>query len=247
MAQRDRNIAAAAHDIKSAIASLPFIVDLLKYLLEAEVDLVSLEHVIHRLDRPITIGKICAALNLPLTSKVETLGRNVECTNELIVAILDYFKLDKYVPHIQTHASSYIVDNIATTKEDAIVSHGMNLVVESDSTRFTTDYQLIHRIVQNLIDNAIKYSPDGGDIFLSARVEDGQLQIVVRDTGIGISPENLPQIFEPFHQLDSTRNGIGIGLATCKKIVDKLGGTITVDSTPNVGTQFTISIPPSSI
>ena len=103
------------------------------------------------------------------------------------------------------------------------------------------------QVVLNLASNAVKFTPEGGDVELSVE-EDGDAVVTrVRDTGIGIAPEHLPLIFENFQQLESgtTRRfqGIGLGLAIVKRTVEFLGGTVHVESEPGIGTTFSLRFP----
>ncbi len=103
-------------------------------------------------------------------------------------------------------------------------------------------------VIGNLLDNAIKFSPTGGEIVVSARVEDGSILISVADQGIGIPQEELGSIFARFYQIDSTPTrrfgGMGIGLALCQAIVTAHGGRIWAESAGlNQGSTFFITLP----
>jgi signal transduction histidine kinase len=120
--------------------------------------------------------------------------------------------------------------------------------VPDDLPVLTTDRQLLSRVLQNLVDNALKYSPDGSPCELQAKV-DGADHIVflVRDYGIGIQPDELPRIFERFYQVDSsstrTFRGTGLGLSLVQDLLQHLGGTIEVRSEPSKGSTFTVRMP----
>ena len=109
-----------------------------------------------------------------------------------------------------------------------------------------TDIDIIQTILRNLISNAIKYSKEHGKIIVEAKSNINNTEVSVKDTGIGIKPENLTKLF----QLDThfstkgTNNetGTGLGLILCKELIDKINGTIRVTSKINVGTEFTLSI-----
>ena len=102
-------------------------------------------------------------------------------------------------------------------------------------------------ILLNLVSNAIRFTPEGGKIFITAYEEGESLVLKVQDTGIGISPEDLPYIFDRFYRVDSDRNretgGTGLGLAITRQAVLRHGGTISVDSTPGEGTTFEVRFP----
>ena len=102
----------------------------------------------------------------------------------------------------------------------------------------------ILRVFTNLIENGIKYNKDNGKIYISLRKVRNKAVITIKDTGIGIKEEDLPHIFERFYRVDKSRNrkveGTGLGLSIVKRIVMKYKGEISVKSTYNVGTEFTI-------
>jgi signal transduction histidine kinase len=99
--------------------------------------------------------------------------------------------------------------------------------------------------VINLIFNAIDAMPNGGTLSVRCghNQNKGVVNIVVEDTGSGISEEDLPHIFEPFYSTKTEGNGLGLGLATVYGIIDRHNGTITVDSEVGKGTVFTITLP----
>jgi len=114
------------------------------------------------------------------------------------------------------------------------------LVVEGDRSRIST-------IVANLMDNALKYSPAGGEICLMSGRRGTDVFVSVRDEGIGISPEHLPRMFTRFGRLPTQENmsisGTGLGLFLCKEIAVRHGGDIKVNSRPGVGSEFTLTLP----
>ncbi len=109
------------------------------------------------------------------------------------------------------------------------------------------DAAALRRVLGNLVDNAIKYTPAGGKVELSLLAGEGKARIVVRDTGIGIDPADAARIFDPFVRLNAARSrdagGAGLGLALVRAIVDAHGGAIAVDSAPGAGSRFTIRLP----
>jgi two-component system phosphate regulon sensor histidine kinase PhoR len=110
------------------------------------------------------------------------------------------------------------------------------------------DAEAVHQILSNLLDNALKYTPDGGNVVLAARLTgDDFVEIQVRDTGIGVPPEELPRLFERFYRVDKARSremgGTGLGLAIVKHLVRAQGGDIRVDSRVNHGSTFSFTLP----
>lgn len=109
------------------------------------------------------------------------------------------------------------------------------------------DPDYLERAFTNLVDNAIKYTPEGGRIRVAAAAEEGAVRVEVEDTGIGIPEEDLERIFERFYRVDKSRSremgGTGLGLAIVKHVVQAHGGRIAVRSVLGSGTVFTITIP----
>lgn len=113
-----------------------------------------------------------------------------------------------------------------------------------------TDRQLLGRVLSNLIDNALKYSPDGSPCELGARGEGDVVVLWVTDHGIGIEPAKLERIFDRFYQVDSSSTrqfpGAGLGLSMVRDLLERLGGTISVDSSPGNGSTFMVHLPTST-
>jgi signal transduction histidine kinase len=110
-----------------------------------------------------------------------------------------------------------------------------------------TDPELLARVLSNLLDNALKYSPDASVCEIGARGEEAAIVFWVEDHGIGIGPEDLPRIFERFYQVDSsstrTFRGAGLGLSLVQELLHRLGGSIHAESEPGEGTRFTVTLP----
>lgn len=110
------------------------------------------------------------------------------------------------------------------------------------------DSEAVHQILGNLLDNAIKYTPEGGSVFAGAEAPvDGMVRIWVRDSGPGIPTDDLPRLFERFYRVDKARSremgGTGLGLAIVKHLVRAQGGDVTVESAVNKGSTFTFTLP----
>jgi len=110
------------------------------------------------------------------------------------------------------------------------------------------DRRRLEQVLLNLLSNAIKFT-ETGTITVVASRRGADLVFSVTDTGIGIAPDQLPGLFQPFHQVDSSlarrHDGTGLGLSICRKLVDLMHGTIEVASTLGVGSSFTFSVPPA--
>jgi signal transduction histidine kinase len=121
--------------------------------------------------------------------------------------------------------------------------------IEPGAEYVVADRQRLGQVLTQLVSNAVKFSPDGGQIALIARrAEDGLLHIAVTDTGIGIVPDQLDQVFDAFHRgtrrpVAEIPSGTGLGLALAKSIVEMHGGRIWVTSQPDRGSTFTVALP----
>jgi signal transduction histidine kinase len=108
------------------------------------------------------------------------------------------------------------------------------------------DERKVKQVLLNLLSNALKFTPEGGRIDVSARLQDGSVEISVADTGVGIAPEDQEAVFEEFRQVgraDKKAEGTGLGLTLCRKFVELHGGRIWVNSQVGVGSTFTFTLP----
>jgi len=123
--------------------------------------------------------------------------------------------------------------------------HELVFTISEDCTSAVMDEKLLRHIFSNLLSNAIKYSPAGGMVDLSVEREDGNAVFKVKDSGIGIPPEDREKLFESFHRASNVGNipGTGLGLSIVKRMVEVHGGTISVESEVGVGTTFVVNIP----
>lgn len=120
---------------------------------------------------------------------------------------------------------------------ELVTDFDQNLLIESDE-------ELLDIVWNNLISNAIKFTEDGGSVSISAKEENGQAIVTIKDTGCGIDAASIHHIFDKFYQSDTSRatQGNGLGLTMVRRIVILLGGAISVDSTPGVGSVFTVRL-----
>ena len=116
---------------------------------------------------------------------------------------------------------------------------------------FNVDYDHMRTAIMNIVSNGVKYTPEGGELTINTSITGGFVNLVVKDTGIGISKEDLPHIFDRFFRVKgkATRHitGSGLGLALVKEVVEAHQGYIDVDSSPEVGTSLTLSFPVAKI
>ena len=130
---------------------------------------------------------------------------------------------------------------ISASRSVAIDWDGPNIPVE-----ILADREQIRSVLVNLITNAIKFTPDGGSVGIGVREDGGETVVAVRDTGIGIRAEDLPNLFQRFYRAPSSGQhapGTGLGLSIVKEIVQRHGGRIHVDSRPGEGSTFTVRLP----
>ena len=138
---------------------------------------------------------------------------------------------------------------IALRAEAQTHSHTLEFVTqEGEPMPIFADKERIEQVITNIIGNAIKYTPDGGKITASLEYDEKQrYKITVTDTGVGISKEDIPHLFERFYRVDKSRStdagGTGLGLSIAKDIVDAHNGSISVSSEPGKGTDVTIILP----
>jgi signal transduction histidine kinase len=169
----------------------------------------------------------------------------------LINDILDLSKIE--AGRMELELSSFdlpaALANAMTLIRERAQRHAIELGLEVDQRlgAFQADERKFKQIMLNLLSNAVKFTPDGGRVDVLARQFDGQIEVAVRDTGIGIAPEDQCAVFEEFRQVGRDRlrkaEGTGLGLALCKRFVELHGGAIRLESIPGKGSTFTVSLP----
>jgi len=129
-------------------------------------------------------------------------------------------------------------------------SKGLRLSVVSNGSEplvFKGDDELLKRMLLNLLDNAVKYTPEGGEISVELAAQNGNATIMVKDTGIGIPKEDQAHVFDRFYRVDKARSralgGAGLGLSIVRWIVEAHGGKIQIESAPGQGSAFTVHLP----
>ena len=190
------------------------------------------------------------SLRGPDRRRLELARRNALRLLALVNTLLDFARLEAG----RADASFQAVDLSGLTRDlvsafaSAVERSGLSLVVECEPLpeHVYVDSELWEKIVFNLVSNAIKFTFEG-EIAISMTSRDEAAVLVVRDTGVGISAEELPRLFERFHRVRGARGrtheGAGIGLALVDELVRLHGGTIEVASEPGRGTTFTVSVP----
>jgi signal transduction histidine kinase len=172
----------------------------------------------------------------------------------LINDILDLSKIEagKVDLELSTfHLPSSLEGTLTLVRERA-TRHGIEVGLKVDDKlgEIVADERKVRQVLLNLLSNAVKFTPDGGRVDVRAEAVDSAVQIAVRDTGIGIAPEDQELIFEEFRQVGNDlfrkREGTGLGLTLARKFVELHGGRIWVQSEPGKGSTFTFTLPSRS-
>ncbi len=217
-------------------------------------------NVSHELRTPVTIIKGYAETLLDGTLKsdpirsvrfVEIISSHSERLTNLINDILTLSSLETKEAIIELNPldvsstvakACSLLQERATQKNIALI----NETVSGLLPRVMADQGRLEQVVINLLENAIKYTPDGGSVRLFTEDDGEYVRVSVADTGIGIPFKDLPRIFERFYRVDEARTreqgGTGLGLAIVKHIVQLHGGTVSVTSEPKKGSQFSFTI-----
>lgn len=177
--------------------------------------------------------------------------RSQDTLLEIVNNLLEIGKLQSGTPVLLERSSfdlALLVKGVAESLETQAQEKNIALNDESVPTpvEITGDEKKIQRIVLNLISNAIKYTPDGGQVFIETSVDGQFAELAVRDTGYGIPSDELPFIFDRYSRVKKHQSiaiGTGLGLAIVKSLVEAHQGTISVESEEGVGSTFTIRLP----
>lgn len=181
--------------------------------------------------------------------RLESMNRQVKRLADLM-QLIDQLEDAETIRHqlkIEELDISQLLSSVVTSFEVQASEKQVRLKLDSESVYLQADRNKLEQVVSNLLSNAVKFTSSGGDIRISARRKNNQLEIIVADTGQGIPEEELGFIFERFYQVEPSRNsrlqGQGIGLAVVKSIVEAHKGNVQVSSQEGAGTQFVVSLP----
>ncbi|MCL2668701.1 MAG: HAMP domain-containing histidine kinase [Micrococcales bacterium] len=150
---------------------------------------------------------------------------------------------------VHTHPHPFRLDEqlrtVILTAEPQWAAKNLDVSLDAPELEVDADEDLLHQVWVNLINNAIKFTPDGGQVQVTLVRDGDHARCRVTDTGIGIAPADLLRIFERFFRADAARpaGGNGLGLALVRRVVDLVDGHLDVTSTPGQGTTFTVDIP----
>ena len=198
----------------------------------------------------IVLDGIAGEINNEQKNFLNIAKRNLDRLASLINDVLDFQRLEagKMRLNIQENDINDVVGEVQKTMLPSAKKNGMDIVLELDDklpkARFDRDK--IIQVLTNLINNAIKFTPEQGQVSVCVRQQDEELVIRVNDTGMGIPKDALPKIFDRFYRVyrpGKQIGGTGLGLSIVKKIVMMHGGRIEVESEVDKGTTFTIFLP----
>jgi len=183
-----------------------------------------------------------------LTQALDTVARNIQDIVSLVNDILFLQEMDLILPEFQPTDIGAVVKTAVEALRPRAKTCGVNLslVVPADLPEISGDPKSLERAVAAIVDNAIKFSPDGGDVTVTLEAKGDQVCIAVQDHGVGIPPEARPRIFERFFHVDQVGvhlfGGVGLGLSIARQVIELHNGSITVDSELGRGSTFTICL-----
>jgi two-component system sensor histidine kinase BaeS len=165
--------------------------------------------------------------------------------------IKDIEKLSKYEGEITLNKKQFnlheVAQQIVANFEHEYENKGIELTFHAEYTEIVADQDKLSQVIINLLSNALKYTNEGGSVKLTISKFNHFVEITVTDTGIGISEDDLPHVFERFYRADKSRTrstgGSGIGLTITRAIVKAHGGKIKIESTVGVGTKVNVILP----
>jgi PAS domain S-box-containing protein len=196
------------------------------------------------------LQRLLADADRQVREELEVIGRNGLRLGKLVNTLLDFSRIEagrmqaSYEPADVAQATA----ELASIFRSAIDRAGLAFDVDCPplSEPVYLDRGMWEKVVLNLLSNALKFTFDGS-IRIATRAEDGEAVVTVADTGIGISEQEMPRLFERFHRIENARSrsneGSGIGLALVQELIQLHSGTITASSTEGAGTTFTIRLP----
>ena len=221
MQQRERLLLTITHDIKAPAASIAGFIDLLS------------EYV----DQPKAVGYL------------QNISGSAKHLLQLVSALLDYHKLEsgKAERHEVSFAPAVLISECVAQMQPLAMEKKLKLATDvqvTESMLCRSDAFRIKQIVNNLVGNAIKYT-DKGKVRVGVSIANRQLSISVKDTGCGMTPDELQTVFNAFTRLPGAqgKEGVGLGLTITREIVTLLGGEINVQSAKGKGSTFTVSLP----
>jgi signal transduction histidine kinase/CheY-like chemotaxis protein len=178
---------------------------------------------------------------------VENIDASLDAVEEIFGALLDMSRLDSGAmrPEFMSFRIDELLRQIELEFAPMAASKGLTLTCVPSNAVVRSDRRLLRRMVQNLVSNAIKYTPSGR-VLVGCRRQGGQLRIDVYDTGVGIPENRQRDIFQEFHRLDQgakIARGLGLGLSIVERVARVIGSDVSVWSEPGRGSQFSVTVP----
>ena len=150
--------------------------------------------------------------------------------------------------HIEPLNIGELIEEVINTMQTVIEKKALTISysVQSETDYLQGDRDKVIQVITNIISNAIKYTPDGGSITVSVTCDNDTATVAIQDTGKGIKKEDIPKVFDKFRQLENIAHhsdGSGLGMSIAKSIIDRLGGSIRIESEPGKGTTVFFTLP----
>lgn len=185
--------------------------------------------------------------DVQVQQKLSYVYRNGRKLLHLVNQLLDFRKAESgALPiHVAMNDVDELAQNVFTMFKENAQKRDITYQYQSDlhANMFPIDKTYVEMILTNLLSNAFKFTPNGGEITLSVWSTENDFGFTIKDSGIGIQPEKLTRIFERFYQANEAWQGSGIGLSLVKCLVEKHHGSISVNSKPDEGTEFCVKLP----
>ncbi len=184
-----------------------------------------------------------------LNEVLNTVARNIGQIVSLVNDILFLQEIELVLPEFQPVDMGEMARGVIEKYRQKAEERHINLKIKGDQNtpQVTGDPKSLERALIALVDNAIKFSPRGGDVEIRFRPQEDKLLVSIEDHGIGIAPEIRNRIFDRFYHLEQSGDdlfgGIGIGLAITRQVIEQHRGKLEVESTPGRGSTFTMSLP----
>ena len=183
-----------------------------------------------------------------MSTGMDAISRNIHQIVTLVNDILFLQEMDLVLPDFQPVEVRQIVQAVTNKHQANAMEHNIKIIIEPDTSLppVSGDPKSLERALASLVDNAIKFSPKGGDLLIHFDHDDDRVYISVEDHGIGIEEENLSRIFDRFYHLersgDELFSGVGLGLAITRQVIEQHQGKLEVKSIPGQGSTFTLTL-----
>jgi two-component system phosphate regulon sensor histidine kinase PhoR len=183
--------------------------------------------------------------------RLEKINAHSDELVHMVNDLLDIARIEagKTVMKIEEHDIKNIITNVADLISIQCKNKNIELIIDiqKDTPLVLVDRSQIERVFINLLGNAVKFTPQNGKITIMAKAKEAMVQIDISDTGIGIPPDALDNLFQEFYRVDNPINqqvkGSGLGLSLVKHIIEANKGKIWVESIPNQGSTFSFTLP----